>query len=73
MAHSSRKEDCLIGWDGAVTCFFSLCRGAFGEDLGDDYFGFKALGLDQEYNVEAFTVSTMLQGRRGSQELKVIL
>lgn len=52
----------MMGWDdgGGVTDFLlSQCRGAFGEDLGDDYFGFKALGLDQEYNVEAFSVSTV--------------
>lgn len=28
----------------------------FGEDIGEDYFGFKNLGLDQEYNLESLQV-----------------
>ena len=30
--------------------------GTFGEDIGEDYFGFKELGLDREYNIDAFSV-----------------
>ena len=30
--------------------------GSFGEDIGEDYFGFKELGLDREYNIDALSV-----------------
>lgn len=31
-------------------------RGIFGEDFGEDYFGFKNIGLDQEYNLDMLNV-----------------
>lgn len=37
------------------------CSGSFGEDIGEDYFGFKNLGLDQEYNLSALSVSFRLK------------
>ncbi|CAO3621827.1 unnamed protein product [Cunninghamella blakesleeana] len=34
--------------------------GLFGEDLGEDYFGFKELGLDQEYNSNILNIPPRL-------------
>lgn len=31
-----------------------------GQDLGEDFFGFKELGLDQEYNMRSLTVPSRL-------------
>ncbi|KAI7882180.1 hypothetical protein K492DRAFT_206338 [Lichtheimia hyalospora FSU 10163] len=50
----TEEEENMLLEDG------TFVTGAFGEDLGDDYFGFKALGLDQEYNVEAFSIPPRL-------------
>ncbi|ORY98465.1 hypothetical protein BCR43DRAFT_512654 [Syncephalastrum racemosum] len=33
----------------------TFITGSFGEDIGEDYFGFKNLGLDQEYNLSALS------------------
>ncbi|KAI8139598.1 hypothetical protein BJV82DRAFT_626694 [Fennellomyces sp. T-0311] len=38
----------------------TFVTGAFGEDFGEDYFGFKELGLDREYNIDAFSIPTRL-------------
>lgn len=35
---------------------FFFISGIFGEDIGEDYFGFKSIGLDQEYNLDSLTV-----------------
>lgn len=35
----------------------ALYSGIFGEDIGEDYFGFKNIGLDQEYNLDSLSVS----------------
>lgn len=34
--------------------------GMFGEDLGEDFFGFKELGLDQECNMRSLSVPSRL-------------
>ncbi|KAI8984540.1 hypothetical protein BDF20DRAFT_394859 [Mycotypha africana] len=34
----------------------TFITGIFGEDIGEDYFGFKNLGLTQEYNMSSLTV-----------------
>ncbi|KAI9268278.1 hypothetical protein BDA99DRAFT_603761 [Phascolomyces articulosus] len=38
----------------------TFVTGSFGEDIGEDYFGFKELGLDREYNIDAFSIPTRL-------------
>ncbi|CAO3688768.1 unnamed protein product [Rhizopus stolonifer] len=38
----------------------TFIAGTFGEDLGDDYFGFKSIGLDKEYNLDTLNVSIYL-------------
>ncbi|KAI9315156.1 hypothetical protein BX666DRAFT_1959745 [Dichotomocladium elegans] len=38
----------------------TFITGSFGEDFGDDYFGFKSLGLDQEYNLDTFSIPPRL-------------
>lgn len=39
----------------------SSCNsGSFGEDLGEDFFGFKELGLDKEFGLESLAVRTCL-------------
>ncbi|KAF7724387.1 Transcriptional activator spt7 [Apophysomyces ossiformis] len=43
-------------------------RGAFGEDLGEDFFGFKELGLDKEYNVTAFSIPSRLWFGKSKQK-----
>lgn len=45
-----RRED-------AHTDIPSIISGVFGEDLGEDYFGFKSIGLDREYNIDTLNVS----------------
>lgn len=30
--------------------------GSFGEELGEDYFGFKSIGLDKEYSLDTLNV-----------------
>ncbi|KAG1627861.1 hypothetical protein G6F45_007342 [Rhizopus arrhizus] len=34
--------------------------GSFGEELGEDYFGFKSIGLDKEYSLDTLNVSASL-------------
>lgn len=34
--------------------------GLFGEDIGEDYFGFRSLGLDQEYNLDSLQIPSRL-------------
>lgn len=43
----------------------ALIAGGFAEDLGDDYFGFRELGLDQELGMSGLTVPTRLFYGRG--------
>ncbi|KAK4521289.1 uncharacterized protein ATC70_011903 [Mucor velutinosus] len=38
----------------------TFITGVFGEDLGEDYFGFKNIGLDREYNLDALNIPTRL-------------
>ncbi|KAI8980411.1 hypothetical protein BDB01DRAFT_796328 [Pilobolus umbonatus] len=38
----------------------SYITGVFGEELGEDYLGFKALGLDKEYNINSFHIPNRL-------------
>jgi transcriptional activator SPT7 len=40
-----------------MTYICIIYSGIFGEDIGEDYFGFKNLGLDQEYNLDTLNVS----------------
>ena len=45
----------------SVLIKFDLRSGMFGEDIGEDYFGYKDLGLDKEYDCghsrEVFTAN----------------
>jgi hypothetical protein len=34
-----------------------FCRGVFGDELGEDFFGFKELGIAQECNMNTLNVS----------------
>ncbi|GAC96067.1 hypothetical protein PHSY_003646 [Pseudozyma hubeiensis SY62] len=43
----------------------ALVAGGFAEDLGDDYFGFRELGLDRELGMSGLTVPTRLFYGRG--------
>ncbi|KAI8364102.1 hypothetical protein BD560DRAFT_425671 [Blakeslea trispora] len=38
----------------------TFVTGMFGEDLGEDYFGFKDIGLDQEYNLNSLQIPSRL-------------
>ncbi|KAI7863084.1 hypothetical protein BDF14DRAFT_1847660 [Spinellus fusiger] len=38
----------------------TFMTGSFGEDFGDDYFGFKELGLDKEFNLSAYSIPSRL-------------
>ncbi|KAI8378270.1 hypothetical protein EDC96DRAFT_219367 [Choanephora cucurbitarum] len=38
----------------------TFITGIFGEDLGEDYFGFKDIGLDQEYSINALQIPSHL-------------
>ncbi|KAI9478715.1 MAG: hypothetical protein EXX96DRAFT_505382 [Benjaminiella poitrasii] len=38
----------------------TFITGIFGEDIGEDYFGFKDLGLDQEYNLDNLSIPSRL-------------
>ncbi|KAI8636118.1 hypothetical protein BD408DRAFT_426659 [Parasitella parasitica] len=38
----------------------TFITGVFGEDIGEDYFGFKSIGLDQEYNLDALNIPSRL-------------
>ncbi|KAI9496603.1 hypothetical protein BDB00DRAFT_807985 [Zychaea mexicana] len=38
----------------------TFVTGLFGEDFGEDYFGFKELGLDRELNIDAFSIPPRL-------------
>lgn len=41
--------------------------GDFAEDIGDDFFGFKELGLDKEFGLSSLSVPLhLLQGRMRS-------
>lgn len=33
-----------------------FCSGAFGDDIGEDFFGIKELGLDKELNLDRLNV-----------------
>ncbi|KAI8364636.1 uncharacterized protein BYT42DRAFT_589889 [Radiomyces spectabilis] len=47
----------------------NFLTGAFGEELGDDYFGFKELGLDKELNINSFSIPLHLWvGRRSDKK-----
>ncbi|RUS30725.1 hypothetical protein BC938DRAFT_479038 [Jimgerdemannia flammicorona] len=37
-----------------------FANGSFGEDLGEDFFGFKELGLDKEFSLETLSVPSRL-------------
>ncbi|KAI8376113.1 uncharacterized protein BYT42DRAFT_614896 [Radiomyces spectabilis] len=41
-----------------------LMRGAFGDEIGEDFFGFKELGLDKEYDLQTFIVPARLWHER---------
>lgn len=49
-------EDDALFADGGE----ALVAGNFAEDLGDDYFGFRELGLDRELGISGLTVPTRL-------------
>ncbi|GAN05795.1 SAGA transcriptional complex subunit [Mucor ambiguus] len=38
----------------------TFITGVFGEDLGEDYFGFKSIGLDREYSLDALNIPSRL-------------
>ncbi|KAK9721801.1 Transcriptional activator spt7 [Basidiobolus ranarum] len=38
----------------------AFASGGFGEELGEDFFGFKELGLDKEFNISTLSVPTKL-------------
>ncbi|KAG1106850.1 hypothetical protein G6F42_016588 [Rhizopus arrhizus] len=38
----------------------TFITGTFGEDFGEDYFGFKSIGLDREYSLDALNIPTRL-------------
>ncbi|CEP13306.1 hypothetical protein [Parasitella parasitica] len=38
----------------------TFITGIFGEDIGEDYFGFKNIGLDREYNLDALNIPSRL-------------
>ncbi|CAO3611432.1 unnamed protein product [Cunninghamella echinulata] len=47
----------------------TFTTGLFGEDLGEDYFGFKELGLDQEYNPGNLNIPSRLWFGRNKSKL----
>ncbi|KAL9559044.1 hypothetical protein MBANPS3_000607 [Mucor bainieri] len=50
----------------------AFTAGLFGEELGQDFFGFKELGLDQEYSMSSLQVPTKLWFKNDASKLKKI-
>lgn len=48
----------------------SFYRGLFDEELGNDFFGFKDLGLDQEYSMSSLQIPTKLWFKNDESRLK---
>ncbi|GAN00791.1 transcriptional activator spt7 [Mucor ambiguus] len=48
----------------------AFAAGLFGEELGHDFFGFKELGLDQEYSMSSLQVPTKLWFKNDESKLK---
>ncbi|CEG71789.1 hypothetical protein RMATCC62417_07459 [Rhizopus microsporus] len=46
--------------------------GLFGEDIGEDYFGFKDMGLDKEYNLDTLNVPASLWFGKNKEKLNVV-
>ncbi|KAI9264766.1 hypothetical protein BY458DRAFT_513918 [Sporodiniella umbellata] len=61
----SEDEESLLNDEEA------FIAGAFGEDFGDDYFGFKSIGLDKEYNLETLNIPTSLILGKSKEKLTV--
>ncbi|KAK4516715.1 Nucleolar GTP-binding protein 1 [Mucor velutinosus] len=61
---SVHDESELFGDDDAFTA------GLFGEALGQDFFGFKELGLDQEYNMSSLQIPAKLWFKNDESKLK---
>lgn len=50
--------------------YIHICRALFGEELGQDFFGFKDLGLDQEYNMSSLQIPSKLWFKNDESRLK---
>ncbi|KAL0136261.1 hypothetical protein V8B55DRAFT_1537872 [Mucor lusitanicus] len=50
----AQDEEALLNEDD------TFITGVFGEDLGEDYFGFKSIGLDREYNIDTLNIPSRL-------------
>ncbi|CAO3653291.1 unnamed protein product [Mucor hiemalis] len=57
---SGPTEKSVEDIDGLLNEEETFVTGIFGEDIGEDYFGFKNIGLDQEYNLDSLTIPNRL-------------
>ncbi|GAA5801474.1 hypothetical protein HPULCUR_006922 [Helicostylum pulchrum] len=49
----------------------TFVTGIFGEDIGEDYFGFKNIGLDQEYNLDSLSIPSRLWYGKNKEKVKI--
>ncbi|KAI9019481.1 hypothetical protein CLU79DRAFT_234322 [Phycomyces nitens] len=57
---SGSTDKCTVDTDALLQDEETFLTGSFGEDLGEDYFGFKELGLEREFNLAAYPIPSRL-------------
>ncbi|KAL0082086.1 hypothetical protein F4703DRAFT_1739277, partial [Phycomyces blakesleeanus] len=57
---SGSTDKCSVDTDALLQDEETFITGSFGEDLGEDYFGFKELGLERDFNLGAYPVSELI-------------
>ncbi|KAL0092816.1 hypothetical protein J3Q64DRAFT_1231691 [Phycomyces blakesleeanus] len=57
---SGSTDKCSVDTDALLQDEETFITGSFGEDLGEDYFGFKELGLERDFNLGAYPIPSRL-------------